>query len=109
MKILCENLVKLICILLEKYDKFKRRTEIINNPNKNYCPQLNFENFLEKIENTNHAKYQKRLNFYFKCFRFLVWRIFIRKNQGKSIFEIRKNKSIIKISLDAKSIAKKRI
>ena len=56
-------------ILLEKYDKFKIRMEIIKNPNKKQCPQPNCESFLEKKENNNFIKCQKGHEFCFDCLR----------------------------------------
>ena len=56
-------------ILLEKYEKFKLRAEIINDPNKKQCPQQNCESFLKKLKNDNFVKCQKGHKFCFECLR----------------------------------------
>ena len=39
--------------LIEKYKKFKKRREIINDKNKKLCPHPNCDSFLEKSNSNN--------------------------------------------------------
>ena len=42
--------------LVEKYNKFKKRVEIINDKNKKICPNPDCESFLEKSEKTKYVE-----------------------------------------------------
>ena len=56
--------------ILEKYQKFKKRAEILNDPNKKQCPKPDCDSFLEKPK--SKKKYVKCKNgheFCFNCLR----------------------------------------
>ena len=61
--------------LVEKYNKFKKKAEIIKDKNKKQCPSPNCESFLEK---SNISKYVKCENGHEYCFECL------QKPHGKS-------------------------
>ena len=55
---------------VEKYRKFKRRAEIINDPNKKQCPQPDCDSFLEKPKSKNkYVECERGHNFCFECLR----------------------------------------
>ena len=45
--------------LVEKYDKFKMRANIINDPNKRQCPEPDCDSYLEKTGKNNYVKCKK--------------------------------------------------
>ena len=55
--------------LVEKYQKFKKRAEIINDPNKKQCPNPDCESFLEKSSKTNYVKCQNGHEYCFECLK----------------------------------------
>ena len=55
--------------LIEKYQKFKIRAEIIKNPNKKQCPKPDCESYLEKSPDTKYVKCKKGHQFCFECLR----------------------------------------
>ena len=55
--------------LVEKYQKFKKRAEIINDKNKKQCPNPDCEGFLEKSSQTNYVKCQNGHIYCFECLR----------------------------------------
>ena len=55
--------------LLDKYKKFKKRIEIINDKNKRQCPKPNCESFLEKSKKTNYVKCENGHEYCFECLK----------------------------------------
>ena len=55
--------------LLNKYKKFKKRAEIINDKNKRQCPKPDCESFLEKSKKTNYVKCENGHEFCFECLK----------------------------------------
>ena len=53
--------------LIEKYKKFKLELEIINDPNKKFCPFPNCNSFLIKNENEINSKCENGHEYCFKC------------------------------------------
>ena len=43
------NIIKDNDKLIKKYDKFSKKLEILNNPNKKFCPYKNCDSYGEKI------------------------------------------------------------
>ena len=57
-------------ITVQKYQKFKRRAEIINDPNKKQCPKPDCDSFLQKpIIGPNYVKCENGHEFCFECLR----------------------------------------
>jgi hypothetical protein len=63
--------------LIDKYNKFKARAEIFNNPNKKQCPEVNCESYLTKSKE-KYVKCQLGHEYCFEC---------LRKPHGKSSCE----------------------
>ena len=56
--------------IVEKYQKFKKRAEIINDPNKKQCPHPDCDSFLEKPKsNKKYVQCQNGHEFCFNCLR----------------------------------------
>ena len=56
--------------LVEKYQKFKKRAEIINDPNKKQCPKPDCDSFLQKPKTKiKYVKCEKGHEFCFECLR----------------------------------------
>ena len=55
--------------LTGKYEKFKKRALIINDPNKKQCPKPDCESYLEKSKKTNYVKCKNGHQFCFECLR----------------------------------------
>jgi len=55
--------------LIEKYNKFKKRAEIINDKNKKQCPHPNCESFLQKSEKTKYVKCENGHKYCFECLK----------------------------------------
>jgi len=55
--------------LIEKYNKFKKREEIINDKNKKQCPHPNCESFLQKSEKTKYVKCENGHKYCFECLK----------------------------------------
>ena len=57
--------------IVEKYQKFKKRAEIINDPNKKQCPKPDCDSFLEKPKSkkNKYVKCQNNHEFCFECLR----------------------------------------
>ena len=55
--------------LLNKYQKFKKRAEIINDKNKRQCPKPDCESFLEKSKITNYVKCENGHEYCFECLK----------------------------------------
>ena len=64
--------------IIKKYEKFKKRAEIFNNPNKKQCPEPNCDSFLQKSKSTNYVKCELGHKYCFEC---------LRKPHGKSSCE----------------------
>jgi len=56
-------------ILVEKYHKFLRRDEILNNKNKKLCPNPDCDSFLEKSEISKYVKCENGHEFCFECLK----------------------------------------
>ena len=55
--------------LLNKYQKFKKRAEIINDKNKRQCPNPDCESFLLKSSKTNYVKCENGHEYCFECLK----------------------------------------
>ena len=55
--------------LVEKYDKFKKRANILKDPNKKQCPHPDCDSFLIKDENIKYVKCEKGHEYCFECLR----------------------------------------
>ena len=55
--------------LIEKYNKFKKRAEIINDKNKKQCPHPNCESFLQKSEKSKYVKCENGHKYCFECLK----------------------------------------
>ena len=55
--------------LMEKYQKFKIRAEIIKDPNKKQCPKPDCPSYLEKSPTTKYVKCKKGHEYCFECLR----------------------------------------
>ena len=55
--------------LMEKYEKFKKRAEIINDKNKKLCPKPDCDSFLEKSNSSKYVKCEKGHEYCFECLR----------------------------------------
>jgi hypothetical protein len=56
-------------ILVEKYNKFLRRDEILNDKNKKLCPNPDCDSFLEKSEISKYVKCENGHEFCFECLK----------------------------------------
>ena len=55
--------------LIEKYNKFKKRAEIINDKNKKQCPHPNCESFLQKSEKSKYVECENGHKYCFECLK----------------------------------------
>ena len=55
--------------LIEKYNKFKKRAEIINDKNKKQCPHPNCESFLQKSEESKYVKCENGHKYCYECLK----------------------------------------
>ena len=55
--------------LVEKYNKFKKRVEIINDKNKKICPNPDCESFLEKSEKTKYVECENGHKYCYECLK----------------------------------------
>ena len=55
--------------LIEKYNKFKIRANILKDPNKKQCPEPDCDNFLEKKSGEKYIKCKKGHEYCFECLR----------------------------------------
>ena len=55
--------------LINKYKKFKKRAEIINDKNKRQCPNPDCESFLLKSSKTNYVKCENGHEYCFECLK----------------------------------------
>ena len=55
--------------LIEKYNKFKKRAEIINDKNKKQCPHPNCESFLQKSEKSKYVGCENGHKYCFDCLK----------------------------------------
>ena len=55
--------------LIEKYKKFKKRVEIINDANKKICPNPDCESFLEKSELTKYVQCENGHKYCYECLK----------------------------------------
>ena len=55
--------------LVEKYQKFKNRAIILQDPNKKMCPEPNCESYLEKKLRTKYVKCKKGHYYCFECLK----------------------------------------
>jgi len=53
--------------LVKKYEKFKKRVEILNDKNKKLCPHPNCDSFLKKSNLTKYVACQKGHKYCFEC------------------------------------------
>ena len=64
--------------IVDKYKKFKTRADILNDPNKKLCPEVNCESYLTKSKKEKYVKCQLGHEYCFEC---------LRKPHGKSSCE----------------------
>ena len=55
--------------LLDKYIKFKKNLEIVNNPNKKFCPYPNCDGYAEEKDNNKYVTCSNGHKFCFKCMK----------------------------------------
>ena len=55
--------------LIDKYNKFKKRAEIINDKNKKQCPHPNCESFLQKSEESKYVNCENGHKYCFECLK----------------------------------------
>ena len=55
--------------LLDKYKKFKKRANIINDKNKRQCPSPDCDSFLEKSKTTKYVKCENGHEYCFECLK----------------------------------------
>ena len=55
--------------LIDKYNKFKKRAEIINDKNKKQCPHPNCESFLQKSEESKYVKCENGHKYCYECLK----------------------------------------
>ena len=55
--------------LLEKFEKFKKRANILNDPNKRQCPEPDCDSYLEKDGIKKYVKCKKGHEYCFECLR----------------------------------------
>ena len=55
--------------LIKKYDKFSKKLEILNNPNKKFCPYKNCDSYGEKIGKDKYIKCKNGHKFCFICLK----------------------------------------
>jgi len=55
--------------LVSKYQKFKKRSDIINDKNKKQCPRPDCESFLQKSNTTNYVKCENGHKYCYECLR----------------------------------------
>ena len=63
------NIIKDNDKLIKKYDKFSKKLEILNNPNKKFCPYKNCDSYGEKIGNNKYVKCKNGHKFCFICLK----------------------------------------
>ena len=63
------NIIKDNKTLIEKYEKFLAKTEILNNPNKKFCPKKGCESYAEKIGKEKYVQCKNGHKFCFNCMR----------------------------------------
>ena len=56
-------------ILMDKYKKFKKRADIINDTNKRQCPSPDCDSFLEKSETSKYVKCERGHEYCFDCLK----------------------------------------
>jgi len=83
--------------LIEKYKKFKLELEIINDPNKKFCPFPNCNSFLElKDKNNNEVKCSNNHIFCFLCLKEPHGNLPCKIEINKSMAEYEKNNFVKK-------------
>ena len=55
--------------LVAKYDKFKKRSEIIKDKNKKICPKPDCDSFLQKSKSSKYVKCEKGHEYCFECLK----------------------------------------
>ena len=91
------NLLKLNQELIDKYKKFKLELEIINDPNKKFCPFPNCNSFLELRDKTNkEVKCSNDHIFCFICLKAPHGNLPCKKEINKSMVEYEKNNFVKK-------------
>ena len=55
--------------LVSKYQKFKKRSDIINDKNKKQCPRPDCESFLQKSNTTNYVKCENGHEYCYECLK----------------------------------------
>jgi hypothetical protein len=55
--------------LIAKYDKFKKRSEIIKDKNKKICPKPDCDSFLQKSKSSNYVKCENGHEYCFECLK----------------------------------------
>ena len=79
--------------LLEKYEKFKLRAEILNDPNKRQCPEKNCDKYLTKGKN-KYVKCENGHKFCFDCLRPWHGDNSCEKALEKDFLDWKKNKNL---------------
>ena len=80
--------------LIDKYYKFKKRAEIINDVNKKQCPHPNCDSFLQKSEKTKYVKCENGHKYCFECLKsphgdkscdYQIEKQFVKWTKGKRV------------------------
>ena len=80
--------------LVEKYNNFKKRAEIIKDPNKKQCPKPDCDSYLEKSNETNYVKCINGHTYCFECLNPPHGNISCEKLMEKEFMDWKKNKRV---------------
>ena len=81
-------------VLLNKYEKFKLRAEIIKDPNKRQCPKPNCDKYLQKSKKNKYVKCENGHKFCFECLRPWHGEDSCEKSLDKEFLNWKKNKNL---------------
>ena len=82
-------------ILIDKYEKFSLRSEILNNPNKKFCPIQGCESYAEKKGKNKYVECKNKHKFCFNCLKNWHGKVKCEKKEEED-FKIWKKDKIIK-------------
>ena len=80
--------------LIEKYIKFKKRSDIIKDKNKKLCPNPDCDSFLKKTEKTKYTKCENGHQYCFECLKpphgnktcdYVIDKTFMKWKKGKKV------------------------
>ena len=82
--------------LVDKYYKFKKRAEIINDPNKKICPKPDCDSYLQKSNITNYVKCENGHEYCYECLNRPHGNILCDKFMEEEFMDWKKDKRVKK-------------